>query len=179
MIEFEAVETDRQIIGFELPDISLILHAYHKIERSLSLQKPDCQLQCMHQIYGILLCLARSVKREYISKDKYSILQPAIDYMAENYYDCNIINDQLAQLCGISTVYFRKSFEAAYGISPIKYLHNYRISKAKAMLLSDYGSINQVAESTGYSSIFHFSKMFRQYTGMSPSEFAKVSRNKP
>lgn len=177
IIDFDAVETGGEVMHFEVPDVSQILNAFARIERKMSLQKPNYRVQCMHLLYGILVSLAKSVKREYVSKDKYGILQPAINYIAENYYNCNITNDVLAKLCGISTVYFRKTFETVYGTSPIKYLHNFRIGKAKAMLLSDYGSVNQVAESTGYSSIYHFSKMFRHYTGQSPSEFAKT-RNK-
>lgn len=76
----------------------------------------------------------------------------------------------------MSTVYFRKCFESAYGVSPIRYLHNFRISKAKAILRSDFDSVEQVATSVGYNSIYHFSKMFRQYTGQSPSEYAKSAR---
>ena len=82
----------------------------------------------------------------------------------------------LAALCGISTVYFRKTFETVFGVSPIRYLHDLRIGKAKAILSGDYDSIRQVAESTGYSSVYHFSKMFKLYTGQSPSTYAKSIR---
>ena len=77
----------------------------------------------------------------------------------------------------MSTVYFRRTFTSVYGISPIKYLHNFRIEKAKAILKSDYDTIEQVALSVGYNSIYHFSKMFKLYTGKSPLEYAKASRN--
>lgn len=74
----------------------------------------------------------------------------------------------------MSTVYFRKTFASMYGVSPMKYLHNFRIKKAEAILLSDYESIEQVAFSIGYNSIYHFSKMFKNYTGQSPTEYAKT-----
>ncbi|MBQ2704787.1 MAG: helix-turn-helix transcriptional regulator, partial [Clostridia bacterium] len=44
------------------------------------------------------------------------------------------------------------------------------------ILHSDYESVEQVAFSVGYNSIYHFSKMFKLYTGKSPSEYAKASR---
>ena len=123
------------------------------------------------------MILAKSTSKEPIHPKKHQILYPAIKYISENYFDGNITNASLAEICGISTVYFRKTFESVYGISPIKYLHNFRIEKAKAILHSDYESIEQVARSVGYNSIYHFSKMFKQYTGKSPSEYAKASRN--
>ena len=97
--------------------------------------------------------------------------------MTSYYFDSTITNNVLSNLCEMSTVYFRKNFENTYGIPPIKYLHNFRINKAKAILHSDYESIEQVALSVGYNSIYHFSKMFKIYTGKSPSEYAKASRN--
>lgn len=98
-------------------------------------------------------------------------------HITEHYFDSGITNVSLSRLCGISTVYFRKMFESVYGISPIKYLHNFRIKKAKAILLSDYESVEQVALSVGYNSIYHFSKMFKEYTGKSPTEYAKQHKN--
>ena len=61
-------------------------------------------------------------------------------------------------------------------ISAESNLHSLRMQRAKDILSSDYDSIAQVAESVGYSSVYHFSKMFRTYTGMSPSQYAKASR---
>lgn len=120
--------------------------------------------------------ILKSDKQEQQHPKKFSILQSATKYITENYSDNNITNESLAKLCAMSTVYFRKTFVSVYGISPIKYLHNFRIEKAKAILRSDYDTIEQVALSVGYNSIYHFSKMFKVYTGINPSEYAKASR---
>ncbi|MBQ8559711.1 MAG: helix-turn-helix transcriptional regulator [Tyzzerella sp.] len=176
IIEFEALESACNIFSFKISDNSYIVNAFKKIEKSLNLKNANSRLECNYQLYGILLFLIKSVKTEYVSKDKKTLLQPAINYISEHHYDCSITNDFLADICGISTVYFRKTFEKVYGTSPIKYLHNFRINKAKSILESDFESINQVAASVGYSSIYHFSKMFKLYTGKSPTEYAKASR---
>lgn len=120
--------------------------------------------------------ISKLTKREYLPADKKKTLAPAIEHMARNYYDSAITNQRLAALCGISTVYFRKEFERCHGVSPIRFLHNLRIQKAKAILRSDYESIEQVVFSVGYNSIYPFSKRFKVYTGQSPSEYAKTSR---
>ena len=176
MFEFDADAEVNTIIPFEISDNSAIVNAFLKIEKSLNKKKPHYRLECYNQLYGILLFLAKSVIKEPAHPKKTKILHPAIKYMSENYFDGNITNTSLAELCGISTVYFRKIFESVYGISPIKYLHNFRIEKAKAILRSDYESIEQVALSVGYNSIYHFSKMFKAYTGTNPSQYGKSSR---
>ena len=49
--------------------------------------------------------------------------------------------------------------------------------KAKAILRSDFETIEQVALSVGYNSIYHFSKMFKVYSGISPLEYSKQNRH--
>lgn len=176
MINFDAPETGDTIQSIEISDSGEYLAAFTKIERSMRLDNPLRHPETMQQLYGILLFLARSANKKYAPRDKQEILLPAMDYLLEHYADPRITNDFLAHLCGISTVYFRKSFELIHGTSPIRYLHNLRIEKAKGMLMSDYDTVSQVAESVGYSSIYHFSKMFRSYTGQSPTEFVRASR---
>lgn len=175
-IEFEADKEKNDIFSFEISDNNAIVNAFSKIERSINRQKPYSRMECLNQLYEILLFLAKSKTKEPTHPERQEILRPAVQYIAENYFDSAITNTFLADLCCISNIYFRKIFKAVYGISPIKYLHDFRIEKAKAILRSDYESIEQVAYSVGYNSIYHFSKMFKLYTGISPSEYAKASQ---
>ena len=175
IIEFEAENTETTFTAFEIKDNSLLVNNYSKIEKSLSTKKTYHRLECNYYLYEILLFLLKSAKQERQHPKKYSALKPAIKYMTENYSDSNITNELLSELCGMSTVYFRKIFVSVYGTSPIKYLHNFRIEKAKGILKSDYDTIEQVALSVGYNSIYHFSKMFKKHTGITPGQFRKSS----
>lgn len=176
IIDFDAPESPDAIFSFEISDPGYFFAAHAKIEKCLSQDHPAGRLEAMQHLCGILLFLAKAAGQKHIPKQKHQLLAPALDYMTEHYADPEINNTSLASLCGISTVYFRKTFEAVYGSSPIRYLHDLRISKAKAILIGDYGSIGQIAESVGYNSVYHFSKMFRQYTGQSPTDYARTVR---
>lgn len=177
IIEFDAENTETTFTSFEIKDTSLLVNNFLKIEKSLSTKNKCHRLECNYYLYEILLFLLKSAKQEQPHPKKYSALKPAIKYITENYSDSSVSNELLSELCGMSTVYFRRIFVSVYGISPIKYLHNFRTEKAKAILKSDYDTIEQVALSVGYNSIYHFSKMFKLYTGKSPLEYAKASRN--
>ena len=85
-------------------------------------------------------------------------------------------NDQLAALTGLSTVYFRKLFVRVTGVSPMTYARKLRISKAKEMLKSDYGTLSDIAQSLGYSSLYDFSRDFKTHVGVSPSKYSVVYR---
>lgn len=176
LIDFDADASIDYFTSFEIGDNSEILTAFSKIEKNLSAKKQYSHTECIFNLYKIILLLLKSDKKEQSHPKINRILKPAEKYINESYFDSNITNEFLANLCGISTVYFRKSFENVYGAPPIKYLHTFRINKAKAILLSDYETIEQVAISVGYNSIYHFSKMFKKYVGINPSEYAKTSR---
>lgn len=177
IIEFQADIKETSLHSFEISDNNFIIKNFNKIEKSLGMPKTYSKIECINSIYEIILFLLKSNKSEAVHPKKHSILNPAITYISENYYDSNITNDFLANLCDISTIYFRKLFESVYNMPPKKHLCNYRIDKAKDLLRSDFGTIEQVALSVGYNSIYNFSKMFKTYTGKSPREFAKDFRN--
>lgn len=173
IIEFDAPQSAQTLFSFEVQDNTPITTAFAKLEKLLAPSPGEAQMECIYLLYGALLALCQTGKAEYVPKNRQDLLQPATQYILTHYSQPGITNDFLAGLCGISTIYFRKTFTNVYGISPIHYLHRFRITKAKAMLLSDYESIEQIAESVGYNSIYHFSKMFRHYTGCSPTQYAK------
>ena len=179
IIDFDAPETGSALHSIELTDNSVVLSSFTKIEKCLSIGTTASRLEAMQHLYGLLAYFAKTAVRRYAPTDKRYILAPAVDHMMENYSDTTITNELLAQRCKVSTVYFRKTFEAVFGLSPIRYLHNLRIAKAKTILSGDYDSIAQVAESVGYNSVYHFSKMFKTYTGMSPSQYAKDASADP
>jgi len=173
IIEFDADRTDAKIFSCSVTSGQGFLKSFENIQRNLSLKTRGCKIDNLKELYGIISMMIKSDTTRYTSGDKKKLIAPAIEYITKNYTNIDITNEYLAKLCGISTVYFRKTFESSYGVPPMKYLQNLRMEKAKSMLLSDFGSISQVAESVGYSSIYHFSKMFKQYTGESPGKFAK------
>lgn len=176
LVEFDTPDTSESIYSFDLADTGFFVRNFYQIQKALSMNTVDGRMEAFSKLYEILRHFLKSAVKEYMPKEKRDLVKPAENYILENYYERSITNDQLAALCGISTVYFRKCFEAAFGVSPIRYLHDYRTQKAKDILSSDFASIEQVAESVGYSSVYHFSKMFKTYTGISPTEYAKASR---
>ena len=98
-----------------------------------------------------------------------------MDYLIQNYTH-PLTNDELSAQTEFSTSYFRKLFHDVYGVSPLEYLQNLRISKAKEMLRNNVGSISEIAASLGYANIYDFSRTFKRETGLSPSAYARNKR---
>lgn len=99
------------------------------------------------------------------------LLSPALDYIEKNYSDVNISNLSLSKLCNISEVYFRKTFTLAKGMSPKQYLIEIRLERSKQLLTENKLSIGEIAEQCGFSSVYHFCRIFKQKIGITPTEY--------
>lgn len=107
------------------------------------------------------------------NKNTNNIIVPALEEIEENYYNPKLCNNMLADLCGISEVYFRKQFSLQMGISPRQYILDIRIRRAKQLLSTGAMSVYEISETVGFSSVYHFCRAFKEKTGMTPSEYAK------
>ena len=177
IIEFESEIICDNIFSFSVKNSEKILNLFKELEYKRTFKKPMYEVESIRDTYSILLMLAQSIKKKYLPSEKLNKISPAINYIAKN-YNKDIKNDELAKLTGLSTVYFRKLFAEFFGISPIAYVNELRIKKAKEMLKSDYGSISEIAESLGYLNIYDFSRIFKKHVGISPSKYEKQLHNR-
>lgn len=172
IIEFESEVVCDEIFKFPVNNSEKILRLFKELEYKRTLKKPMYEAESIRDTYSILLMLTQTMSKKYLPAEKLNKISPALDYIAKN-YNTDIKNDDLARLTGISTVYFRKLFTEVVGTSPITYIHELRIKKAKEMLKSDYSSIAEIAQSLGYLNIYDFSRAFKKHVGISPSKYEK------
>lgn len=98
------------------------------------------------------------------------------EHLDKNFFSADITNKELANICNISEVYFRKLFAKVYGVSPHQYIISARINKAKQLLSEGLFKINAIAEMCGFSSTYHFCRIFKQKTGITPTEYMKQNK---
>ena len=83
---------------------------------------------------------------------------------------------ELAAAVNVSQTHLTNLFQLYLGMSPAKYITRIRVEECKRLLSSGELSVGEIAEMMGYSSIPHFCKQFRQWTGGSPAGFARQRR---
>lgn len=109
------------------------------------------------------------------SYNKSYAVKKIINYLNEN-YEHKISLDQIAHNMYLSPVYISKIFKEETGESPINYLIKIRLEKAKDILLTSEGkSIKSIANRVGYDDVYHFSKLFKKYYGISPLYYRKAT----
>lgn len=171
-IEFDSPLTCDEIIPFNLQNPEKLMKIYKQLEQKQIIKPLSYKIDLIKGVYDAISLLLNSMEKNYIPSKNKKKLTPALDYIASNYKD-KIKNDELAAICSLSTAHFRNLFKEVMGTSPIAYVHTVRINKAKEMLRSDFKNISDIAFSLGYSSIYEFSKTFKNHIGVSPSQYIK------
>ena len=78
---------------------------------------------------------------------------------------------EVAKTIGISRGYLARIFKNRMGVSPQEFQTKFRMERAGDLLRSTGNSVTAVAVELGYTDVLSFSKSFRKYFGMSPTEF--------
>ena len=125
-------------------------------------------LQFSARLYDFLSSLIPDKTEKESCKNAY--LTTATEYISNHFFE-EITVDSVASHTGISRKYLFAIFKELLGISPKDYITNYRIERAKDFIRNSTLSIGSIAYSVGYNDPLAFSKMFRQKTGMSPTEY--------
>lgn len=124
----------------------------------------------MYEVISMLSSLCRSRK-----PGKFDIIMKGITYLENNpTTDLNI--SEIADLCNVSTSYFRRLFKEYADVSPMEYVINGRLEKAKLYLEYEDMTVGEISEQLHFTDAAYFSKQFRQRTGMTPMEYRKSKR---
>ncbi|HJD46632.1 MAG TPA: response regulator [Candidatus Mediterraneibacter norfolkensis] len=94
----------------------------------------------------------------------------AIEYIRNN-YSHQISLEDIAEYAGISRIYLSQLFKKETGKNIRDYLAEYRLSKAKELLLTSNLKIYTISELCGFGSAQYFNRIFKKMTGFSPYQF--------
>ena len=132
---------------------------------------PDLlRLKVMELLFNVMEC-SKNIFRQMLQ-----LRQPVkvdVHRVVEENYTSPISLEELAYLSGRSLSSFKRDFQSIYGETPAKWIREKRLSKAHQMLQASQMSVADVAYSLGFENPTHFSRIFKQQYGMSPSSLAK------
>ena len=100
-------------------------------------------------------------------------MQAVRQYIAEN-FRTRITLANLCFLFGINKTTLCRSFKAIYGTTVLEYIKDMKIREAKNCLQQGKMTITQISDMLGFSSVHYFCRLFKQRTGLSPTEYAKT-----
>lgn len=88
-----------------------------------------------------------------------------------SHFDQGLTLEEIAESVYLSPYYISRIFKEEQGITVMDYLTKVRIEEAKKLLRNPRYNIDEISGKLGYSDPSYFSKVFRRYEGLSPSQF--------
>ncbi len=140
------------------------------------LQGPAYRSKCLSELYDLITQLSNIMSSADSLVGKYPLIHRSVKYIEKNYHKLDLYTPALAKMSGIGETYYRSIFLAVFHMPPARYIQKFRIDKAKELLVSSGGSIDQIAVATGFANASYFCKVFKSVVGITPTEFAEKSR---
>jgi AraC-like DNA-binding protein len=111
--------------------------------------------------------------KQKLNRETQRLVRQAMAYVHEHYAD-PISRSDLARHVALSDDYLTFCFRKELGVTPIAYLHRYRVNQAKQLLTGTSKSITEIALKVGFSDGSYFSRIFRRETGVSPQTYRQA-----
>ncbi|WP_246690850.1 helix-turn-helix domain-containing protein [Neorhizobium alkalisoli] len=128
---------------------------------------------------AILTHLTQTYGGIYLSGPRKGVLAPWQEKRATEFLAAHINVDfsiaQLAEKCDLSRSYFIKAFRATFGRTPYRWLLEYRVARAKDLLLSQM-PIAEVAVACGFADQSHMTRVFSDIAGEPPGNWRRLNR---
>lgn len=129
-----------------------------------------------HNLIAIMLHIVRPYLNQPVYNYENVLVKKMLEIVAFHYADPNPLAIAASQL-SYSPSTLSTLFKNNTGKKYKEYIQCFRIDKAKHLLTSTSTSILKIAEDVGYVDTKFFSRIFKKYEGITPTEYRKKNRN--
>lgn len=185
LMECFLLHRDETCVLLTVPDNQLegVLHLLHQMESTASLleKEPVKYGTDLHLklLLGQFLLITNqlyynqhSVPRAPLYREHAALVSEISEYIRKNYAE-DLNGPQLARQFSISRTTLYHIFDEVFGMTINDYITEFRITKAKDLLINSSYSVELISDMTGYSTISSFSRLFKSRTGISPLQYRK------
>ncbi|WP_054028831.1 AraC family transcriptional regulator [Bacillus sp. FJAT-28004] len=156
--------------GFVVSHAAQLLISLSRMEQEWDQPEALAKLQVKSLFYQLICELMGQLQNQRLEQASPDIVLQAARYMDEHYTE-PITADTLATLLNCSSRTMQRMFNKRLALGPIDYLMQIRIDKAKELLCRTNAGLKDIAEAVGYVDSYYFSRLFKRYTGVSPSTY--------
>lgn len=177
VIEFDIQNSENvPVCSYFIDNESDIIKAAKNIQHYWSLQGPAYHSKCLSELYSLITQISTIDSYTYSLAGKYRLIHRSVKYIEANFARQDLYTPMLADMSGMGETYYRSIFISVFNMAPARYIQVYRVGKAKELLINSQGSVEDIAVAVGFANSSYFCKVFKNLTGMTPSEFAEKGR---
>ena len=137
-----------------------------------SISKEETLENIRNSFNELIQFLAEEIAHQKLLENK-AIIIKIMKYIENNYADCNLNLNTIAENLQRHTRYLAKVFKDEKQMSILDYINNYRLMKAKELMKSNEYTLEEISKMVGYGNIRTFRRIFVKLTGELPSAFAE------
>jgi YesN/AraC family two-component response regulator len=162
---------------FFLQDAHLMEESFFQMLQAANVSGSFNGFQSSVYLYQFIImcrnCISKTNKQKNL---KLKQLEPLITYLEENYYRNPTLKD-MADVLEITPHHLCRVFKEVFKIRPFVYLTKIKLQKAKELMTeSENLTIKYIADKVGYNDISYFCSIFKEYEGITPTEFRSIHR---
>ncbi|SFS87824.1 helix-turn-helix transcriptional regulator [Paenibacillus sp. BC26] len=155
--------------GLALHDLLNLMRGTHKetaIVHSLDMQG---------LLYRYFAALCRTIPKLY-AMEPADWVEQSMSYIRQHASE-GITVEQAARAAGMNRTYYSVAFAKKAGMPPSDFITQVRMDAAKRLLAETDASITEIAYTTGYSSLYAFTRTFKNRLAVSPTSYREAIRN--
>lgn len=134
----------------------------------------DLKDRNQYVIKGLLYSIFGKLDKIFVFKDGKQLhdttIQKLLRYIGSRFYE-NITLENTAKDLGFSKFHISRIFNHKIGEQFNDYINKLRINMAQSLLVTTDSNIATIALECGFESIRNFNRVFKTYSGMTPTEF--------
>lgn len=134
-------------------------------------------LECFFRIVK-LLCLNSSTSDLKPFDGGSNVVKEALKYFNEHYTEEGFTLKAVAEHIYVHENYLSSIFKATVGVSFKQYMNQRRVDLALSLIQQNYTSVNEISQMVGFSDASYFTKVFKKFNRISPSEEIRKIKSK-
>ncbi len=169
---FFACDTPRKSALLSPKDTREVENTFFKLLHRYA-ESPSNLSETMSLLYTVYSSAARSRETVYLSTDTRARILAARSRILLEFTSPDLTVSALAAEARMSEAHFRTQFKELCGSAPSVYINECRIARAKELLSLNYLSLEEIAESCGFSTASYFCRVFKKHLGQTASQYRK------
>jgi len=152
-------------------DINLIREGQIEMQ---SVLEQITEAKTMGELKAVPHLLLKKMQPGEEKESRTSLTVKRAQSMIHEFYQTGITLEEIADKLSMTPEYLGTQFKKELGVSFSSYIREYRLNKAKELLLSTQLKQYEIAKAVGYTDAKYFSRQFREYVGQSPGDYQKT-----
>ena len=181
-VHFTGGEVENVLERYGLPKCGNVFFSGTSPDYQWLFEQMIRELQLCRENYSELLTIL--LRHNFLLIDRYlkegnraganalNEIERATHYFNENYAE-NIRIEEYAKSLHISPCWFIRRFKEIVKVTAMQYILSLRMGNAKTLLETKNYNVAETANAVGYDDPLYFSRLFKKYVGVSPSEYKR------